>query len=540
MHKQVGFLPWPQSVIYQIYPRSFKDTNNDGVGDLKGVIEKLDYFVELGIDSLWISPFYPSPMKDFGYDISDYCSIDPIFGTLDDFDVLLQEAHNREMKIMIDYVPNHTSDQHPWFKESRSSRDNPKRDWYIWKDPKPDGSVPNNWLSIFGGSVWEFDKTTGQYYLHTFLKDQPDLNWRNPDVIKAMMDVIRFWMKRGVDGLRVDAFIMLYKDLQFLDEPYKPKDQWDEKRMYYNLEHIYTVNHPELSPLLDVFCDVLDEFGGKFMITETSGRLLTMDQLITLYKKNREHAHAPFNFYFINLPWDAKTYKEFIDTYDVKVGNASIPTYVLGNHDKPRVASRIGKDAAKTAAMLLLTLRGIPTIYYGEEIGMEDADIKPEEAKDPHRTVVQGVLVSRDPERTPMQWNDRGFAGFSEKAPWLPINENFKEVNVENERKDSHSMLSLHKALLTLRKKHVPFTKGSYQSLPESTNKVFAYYRKTEDETFLIVLNFTDSQSTITLPSLKVEPLLSTYMDQSSGVITILSELTLRPHEGILYKLASS
>ncbi len=537
------FTSWPHSVIYQIYPRSFKDSNADGIGDLKGIIEKLPYLAELGVDALWISPFFTSPMKDFGYDISDYYSVDPIFGTLDDIDLLIKEAHTRNLKVMMDFVPNHTSNQHPWFLESASSKDNPKRDWYIWKDPKSidnetnKPTPPNNWLSIFGGSVWEWHDQTKQYYLHTFLKEQPDLNWRNPEVVQAMLEVIRFWLKRGIDGLRVDAFIFVYKDQKFLDEPIKPESEWDRQRIFYNLNHIYTVNQPELLTLLDTFCDVLDEFGGKFMITETSGRLLTMEQLIQLYRSRREHVHAPFNFYFINLPWDANVYKTFIDEYDARVGNTSIPTFVLGNHDKPRVTSRIGKEAARTAAMLLLTLRGIPTIYYGEEIGMEDGDIRAEDAKDPHRTVVDGKLVSRDPERTPMQWNSETFAGFSETKPWLPLQKNVNIINVLTESSDPTSMLSLYKAILQLRKTHLPLTKGTYYSLPESNDNVLAYMRETENEKILVLLNFSGDIVSISLPVQKCELLLSTYLDKDKGVITTLTSFTLRPYEGIMFKI---
>ncbi len=425
---------WSESVIYQIYPRSFKDSNGDGIGDLMGIIQKLDYFVDLGIDAIWLSPIYPSPMKDFGYDVADYCGVDPIFGDMKDFDVLIKEAHSRDIKIMMDYIPNHTSDQHPWFLESKSSLDNPKRDWYIWKEPKNDGGVPNNWRSLFGGSGWEFDQMSNQYYFHSFLKSQPDLNWRNLEVKKAMYDVLRFWIDKGVDGFRMDAVCHLYKHHGFQDEGKISDDKKDPIRPEFDLDYSLTLNQPEILVWLSEVSTLLNEYDNKFMITECSGRYSDLQLLLDWHESGISHIHSPFNFHLLQMPWDAKKFKEFIDQYDNLLSDEFIPNYVMGNHDSPRLSSRIGKENIRCAALLMLTLRGIPTIYYGEELGMEDVEIPEYEWVDPDKRFINGRFVTRDPERTPMPWTGEENAGFSSHLPWLRINNDYQSVNVQSEK----------------------------------------------------------------------------------------------------------
>lgn len=536
-----GNLWWKTSIIYQIYPLSFKDTNNDGKGDLRGIIEKLDYLNDgteksLGVDAIWLSPIYKSPMTEGGYDVSDYLKIDYVFGSEEDFDELISKAHERSMRVLMDFVPNHTSIEHPWFKEARSSRDNPKRDWYIWKDPKPDGSPPNNWLSVFGGPAWSFDAKMGQYYLHSFLPEQPELNWRNTEVINEMQKVLEFWMKRGVDGFRTDALYLLIEDDEFRDEPPNPDYKPGKDNPYDSLLHIYTNVQPDIVPSITKFCTVLGKEKGKLMIGEMD--ILSPDELLKFQRVCTEELYLPFNFNLIKLEWNARAYREFIDRYDGQLGEGNWPNYVLGNHDQKRVASRIGKDVAKVAAMLQLTLRGTPFIYYGEEIGMENTPISGDQVKDPWEKNVPGLGLGRDPERTPMQWSKNKFAGFSESKPWLPVNPNYKTVNVEEEEKESKSMFSLYKKLIWYRRESTPLLHGSYSSLDSGAEKVFAFIRTKGDKSVLIVLNFSNSEEKL---SLKVEKkkailILSTYMDKEGEEID-LTDFSLRPNEGRLFEL---
>jgi alpha-glucosidase len=518
---------FPGSVIYQIYPRSYKDTSADGIGDLQGIIAKLDYIQTLGVNAIWLSPIYPSPMLDLGYDISDYKNIDPIFGALSDFDSLVTEVHKRHLKLMLDFVPNHTSSLHPWFVESRSSKTNPKRDWYIWKDPKSDGSIPNNWISVAGGSAWEFDKKSKQYYLHSFLKDQPDLNWRNPDVVTAMSDVLRFWMQRGVDGFRVDVFYYIFKDERFLDEPvnknYRPGiDHPNEK-----LKHIYSKDQPESLEMMAKFNDILDEFDDKFMVSET---YVTIPETINIYATSKSGSHAPFNFHLIFQPFEVKSYKNIIDEFQKSIRPQDVPVYVLGNHDQSRIVTRLGSEkAARVAAMMKLTLPGTPFIYYGDEIGMTDVLIPTVKRKDTFE-------VNRDPQRTPMQWDDSLHAGFSEVEPWLPVAKNYKTVNVKKESHDQYSMLTLYKTLLRLRKTLITIHSGRYIPLTITNEYVFAYIRTFGNENLLVVLNFSSKEQIVKLPYHEMKFILNTYLDHKDPE---LKEYTfrLRSYEGWILRV---
>jgi alpha-glucosidase len=479
------FLWWQQEVIYQIYPRSFQDSNGDGVGDLKGIIRRLDYLQNLGVKGVWISPIYPSPMADFGYDISDYTGIHQLFGTLSDFDDLLKEIHQRGMKLILDLVPNHSSDQHPWFIESRSSRDNPKRNWYIWRDALPDGSAPNNWLAAFGGPAWEWDEKTKQYYYHAFLKEQPDLNWRNPEVQEAMLAVMKFWLERGVDGFRVDVMWHMIKDAQFRDNP--PNLEYKSHMATYDqLLPVYSTDQPEVHNIVKMMRKLVDSYEARMIIGEI---YLPIHKLVAYYGVERKGAHLPFNFQLLTLPWDSRQIAAAIAEYEGALPDGGWPNWVLGNHDQPRVASRVGSSQARIAAMLLLTLRGTPTIYYGDEIGMRDVPIPEEAIRDPQGLNMPDKNLSRDPARTPMQWDNSENAGFTSGKPWLPIDRNFGEKNVSAQQQDQRSMLALYKKLILLRQREPSLRVGNYVPVYADHQQI-AYVRTLPGEkSFLVILN---------------------------------------------------
>jgi glycosidase len=354
---------WQRGVVYQVYPRSFQDASGDGVGDLRGIVGRLDHLGWLGVNAVWISPFYPSPMADFGYDMTDHKNVDSLFGTMEDFDLLVAEAHRRGIRVILDYVPNHTSEEHSWFVASRSSRDDPRRDWYIWADPAPDGGPPNNWIDAFGGgSAWKLDESTGQYYYHAHLAEQPDLNWRNEEVRDAMLDVLRFWLERGVDGFRVDALRHLIKDRELRDNPPNP-DHGQGDRPFDALLPVYNTDRPEIHDAIAAMRRVLDGHDAV-MIGEL---YLPIERLVTYYGSG---VHLPFNFHLLSTPWNAREVASLVESYEAALPPGAWPNWVLGNHDRSRIASRVGPAQARVAAMLLLTLRGTPTLYYGDEIGM--------------------------------------------------------------------------------------------------------------------------------------------------------------------------
>jgi len=517
---------WQSGVVYQVYPRSFRDANGDGVGDLAGVIEKLDYLRGLGVDALWLSPIYPSPMADFGYDVSDYCGVDPLFGTLEEFDALVAQAHARGLKVILDFVPNHSSDRHPWFAESRASRDNPRRDWYLWRDPAPDGGPPNNWLSNFGGSAWELDPRTGQYYYHAFLKEQPDLNWRNPQVRAAMVDVLRFWLRRGVDGFRVDVIYHLLKDEQFRDNPVNPAFRESEESSH-RVIPLHTADLPEVHEIVAQLRAVVDEFPDRVLIGEI---YLPLERLVAYYGRDLRGAHLPFNFLLIETTWHARRIAELIRDYEAALPPGGWPNWVLGNHDKPRVASRLGQAQARIAAMLLLTLRGTPTLYYGDELGMEDTPIAPADVQDPFERNEPGKGLGRDPQRTPMCWSTGVQAGFSRARPWLPLSPDWPERNVEAEMRDARSMLALYRRLLALRRAHPALTHGSYEPV-ERSGDVLMYRRIAPDSQVTVVLNFSALPTLVPLAT-PARVLLSTGLDRSGE--SVGGALRLRGDEGVI------
>jgi alpha-glucosidase len=461
---------WRSAVIYEIYPRSFQDSNGDGIGDLDGIIQRLDYLVKLGVNAIWVAPIYRSPMADFGYDVADYCDLDPIFGAMEDFDRLLTEAHRRNLKVILDFVPNHSSDQHPWFIESRSSRESAKRDWYLWRDE------PNNWMSNFGGSGWEWDVGTNQYYYHSFLKEQPDLNWRNPAVRTAMYDALRFWLNKGVDGFRVDVMWLLIKDDQYRDNPLD------------NLP-VYNSDRPEVHEVVAEMRAVIDSYSERVLIGEI---YLPLKNLMIYYGQNLSGANLPFNFLLLQSPWNAQAVGEIISEYMSMLPSEAWPNWVLGNHDNPRIATRVGLSQVGIAAMLLFTLPGTLTLYYGDEIGMANALIPPEEIQDPAEKRQPGIGMGRDPERTPMTWDGSETAGFTRGRPWLPLVADHQVVNVEAEEADRASILNLYRKLIALRRAYPILVGGELRSIT-SSGDLLSYERAAGNERLMIFLNFGES-----------------------------------------------
>ena len=530
--KTVSYLWWQRGIIYQVYPRSFMDSNGDGVGDLGGLIARLDYLRWLGVDAIWLSPIYPSPMKDFGYDVADYTGIDPLFGTLADFDQLIEAAHGIGLKIILDFVPNHTSDQHPWFIDARSARNNPRHDWYVWRDPAPDGGPPNNWLSCFGGSAWEYDPPTRQFYYHAFLREQPDLNWRNPEVIAAMFSILRFWLERGVDGFRVDVLWHLIKDDQFRDNP--PNPHWREGMDPYNrLIPLYTTDRPEVHGVIAQMRSLTDQYAARVLIGEI---YLPIEKLVQYYGGSVEGVQLPFNFQLLLANWRAGDIARILTTYEAALPEHGWPNWVLGNHDRPRIASRVGPAQARLAAMLLLTLRGTPTLYYGDEIGMHDVEMPPAKIRDPFEKNVPGRGLGRDPERTPMQWSGSKNAGFTQGEPWLPIAEDYPRMNVEAERDDRASMLNLYKRLIDLRRHERAFEVGSFEPVA-AEGDLLTYLRRYDASAFLVALNFSREPTTVdfSCKAAHAKIVLSTRQDRRRE--SARGTVELQGEEGVIVRL---
>ncbi len=486
---------WKTAVVYQIYPRSFQDTTGTGVGDLNGITQRLGYLSNtLGVDAIWISPFYPSPMADFGYDVADYTDVEPMFGTLDDFDRMLAEAHRHGLRVIIDWVPNHSSDQHPWFAESRSSTADPKRDWYVWRDAKPDGSLPNNWQSAFGGPAWEFDDTTGQYYLHSFLAEQPDLNWRNFAVVAAMHDTLRFWLDRGVDGFRIDVAHLIMKDPDLTDNRPAPPTSGDGdfKAMgdYDRWEHVNDKGHPDVHEAFKGIRGVLDEYDGeRFSVGEI--HIFEWDEWAGYYG-NGDELHMPFNFSLVWSDWNVAAIRVRVEGLETAIPPHGWPNYVLGNHDEQRLATRYGPRNARAAAVLLLTLRGQPTIYYGDELGLRETEVPADQARDPWGIRVPGM--SRDGCRTPMPWTPTPGHGFTDPTnePWLPFGEDATKRNVEAQFADPASMLNLYRQLLRIRGARSSLQTGSIEFIDDVPSGVLGFIRADGSEITVVLINFTE------------------------------------------------
>ncbi len=562
---------WQTGVIYQIYPRSFQDTNGDGIGDLKGIAARLDYLVSLGIDAIWISPVYPSPMADFGYDVADYTGIDPLFGTLADFDALVTAAHGKGMRVILDFVPNHSSDRHPWFLESRASRRNPKRDWYLWRDPAsplgPDAHrpaserYPTNWTSHFGGPSWAWDEATQQFYLHSFLQQQPDLNWRNPEVCAAMFTAMRFWLDRGVDGFRMDVLWLLVKDEEFRDNPPNPEYN-DGMHDHAKTLPLYNADQPEthaivaeMRALMDSYGSTLPEVGeqgtGPISHRVLIGEIyLPLPDLVRYYLgvapqeggiegsapeiPALQGANLPFNFHLIQTEWNARAIANIIRTYEALLPRGAWPNYVLGNHDQSRLATRIGPLQARAAAMLLLALRGTPTLYYGDELGMRDVPIAPDQVQDPAEKNEPGKGRGRDPERSPMLWVNAPNAGFAPPGamPWLPLEADWPDENAAAQSARPQSMLNLYRKLLRLRRAHPALHSGGITDIL-AEGDLLRFQRSDGHEQWLILLNLGDEPARTHCLSGQV--VLTTLLDGEGAVVA--GETTVEAGEGLLIAL---
>ena len=462
--------------------------------------DHLDYVAWLGVDAIWISPFYRSPMRDFGYDVADYIDVDPLFGDLAAFDRLMADAHDRGLRMIVDYVPNHTSDQHAWFIESRSSRSSPRRAWYVWRDPKPDGGPPNNWISVFGGSAWALDVPTGQYYLHSFLAEQPDLDWRNPDVKQAMFDVLRFWLDRGVDGFRIDVAQFIAKDPLYRDNPPHPEPE----RMAYmgawsRQLHLYDHGHPDLHDIYREFRALLDSYpGDRVSIGELHDEEL--DVWAGFYGQKLDEIHVPFNFHLLFAAWDAARIRTIVGAVEAALPDGAWPNWVLGNHDQRRIASRLGQAQARVAMLLLLTLRGTPTLYYGDELGLPDAELRPDQVRDPWG--LAEPTQGRDPGRSPMPWDGTPNGGFSAEdvEPWLPLAPGHDRRNVAVQHEDSASLLTMTRRLIQLRREHPALAEGVHRTIDGTPSGTFCFLRSPDGDgthpAVLVALNLTAEVTT--------------------------------------------
>jgi alpha-glucosidase len=507
-------LPWHHKTsIYQIYPRSFYDSNEDGIGDIQGIIQKLDYIKGLGFESIWCSPFFASPQADFGYDISNYTDIAPEYGTMSDTLQLVEETHRRGMKIIFDMVMNHTSSEHPWFKESRSSRNNSKADWYLWKDPLPSpfrrgvgGEVPNNWQSMTGGSGWHYAKERDQYYWASFLPFQPDLNYRNPEVKKTMLDIVRFWLGKGVDGFRLDIFNVIYKDAEFRNNPFTFElipTETNPSGFFQKAK--YTLNQPESFEFAKELRGVCQRFGEKLLLGEISGRRDLLRKFMG--DEKNDGLTLVFDFGMMDFKFNARYFHDLIQDIEKHFPDPFMPVYVFSNHDRARSISRLGNDVrkAKLLHLLQLTVRGVPCMYYGEEIGMTNAKIAFAQALDPIPHKFQsiprfvfdmlGMTLNRDEVRTPMQWEGGKNGGFtSAEKTWLSVHSNYDVINVEKESKDESSLLNTIRAILKIRNEHNALQHGSLELIAGLPDNVLGYRRKSGAEEIIVVLNFGESE----------------------------------------------
>jgi alpha-glucosidase len=524
---------WRNGVIYHIYPLSFYDSNGDGFGDIQGIIQKIDYLSNLGIDAIWLSPVYASPLIDFGYDVSNFREIDPVFGTLDDFKKLLQEAHARNIRVIMDMIMNHTSSLHPWFMESELSMyNNPKRNWYIWANPR-NGHRPNNWKSVLGGSAWEYDSFTRQYYLHTFLKEQPDLNWRNAEMQKIFFEEIEYWLKLGVDGFRFDAINMIVKDDKFPNNPpllglFNSQKKWA------------TRNQPGSFDIIKLLRNLLD----KYESTVSIGEIYTLPpgnpQLAASYLGNgSDMLNMTFDFSLFFRWWSARRYFKCIENWYNSIPENGWPSIVLSNHDLSRSINRLGigfhkKEKAKVIAVLLLTLKGTPFIYYGEELGMMNSEIPKIKLKDPIGKKFWPFYCGRDHARTPMQWNSQANGGFTTGVPWLPLNHDYTENNFEKQDADEKSIYHIYKSLINLRKEYKSLNAGEWKPLIDGRRGVVAYSRVYEAERITVFLNFTSRYKNINLNNDVLKLLFSTHIFIPET--TFVRSIKLFPFQAVVLK----
>lgn len=531
---------WRRAVVYQIAVSSFADSNGDGRGDLRGIIERLDYLndgtdTSLGVDAIWLTPINTSPLSDFGYDVSDYYSIDPRFGTMEEFDELVSECHRRGIRVIMDLVLNHTSSDHPWFVESRSSRDNPKRDWYIWRDGRAPGKPPNDWLAVVEGSAWQYDETTGQYYYHAFLPFQPDLNWRNPEVRREMLGVARFWLGKGVDGFRLDLVNCLYEDALLRDNPPKLGP-----RPYLAQKHIHDISQPESLETASELRRLADDFEERVLMGEVLTE--TPDVCVAYLGDGTDRLHLSFYLEFIRNKWSAGAFRGSVRWLEEHLPADGWPCYYLNNHDLPRSYTRLGgrypRARAKVAAAMLLTLRGTPILYYGEEIGMPSSRVPRRMLDDPIGRKFWPLRVGRDGSRTPMQWSATENAGFSSWKSWLPVDSSYRSRNVEHESGRPDSLLTWYRQLLSLRKAHPALHSGDYREIDQVPPGVFAYVRRSGADAVAVYLNFTARRIVCPRPpdpptGRSWDVLLSTHDAERTGD---LADIRLMPNEALLIR----
>ncbi|MDN3626549.1 alpha-amylase family glycosyl hydrolase [Methylobacterium isbiliense] len=517
---------WRHAVIYQIFTPSFRDADGDGWGDLAGIIEGVDYLARLGVGAVWLTPIYPSPLQDAGYDIADFTDVGRNFGSLATFDRLLAALHARGIRLILDLVPNHTSDRHPWFVESRSSRRSPKRDWYVWADPAPGGQPPNNWLSRFGGPAWTLDPATGQCYYHAFLPGQPDLNWRCPALRAAMHDAMRFWLRRGVDGFRVDAAAVLAEDAALRDEPPNPDFTGDTPPPE-RFRRTRTDAQPVTLDYLAELRRVADEFPGRVLLGEVD---TAPDTLPAFYGESTPRLHLPLNYRLIDVPWKAnavaRTVQDFLDA----LPDGAWPDWVLGSHDKPRLASRVGPEQARVAAMLLLSLPGTPILYAGDEIGMPDVPVPAEQAQDPFERCVPGYGLSRDPFRSPLRWEPGPRGGFTTGEPWLAMGALPDACSVAAQETDTDSLLALTRRLIALRRERADLRAGRYRRLL-SEGGVFAFARWGGGTGCTVILNLTAS---IVTPALSCRGRVLASARPGREGERVEGPVRLGPHDGLI------
>jgi alpha-glucosidase len=527
-----NFCWWKHGVIYHIYPQSFYDSNGDGIGDLQGIIQKIEYLRELGVDAIWLSPIYPSPLIDGGYDITDYKDINSIYGNMNDFKLLLETAHKKGIRIILDLVLNHTSDQHPWFLESRSSVDNPKHDWYIWQTPK-NKRVPNNWRTNFGKKAWRYDPGICEYYYHSFFYEQPDLNWRNPEVKKAMFEVVEFWLEQGVDGFRLDVINMLYKDKKLRNNPISN---------FFSNRKVFNRNRGGIYKMLREFRQLLDKYPDKTSVGEIYATPPGDTKLASSFLgTGTDMLHLAFDFSFIFTRWSAAAYYKIIKRVYRKLPENGWPSFFFSNHDVGRSTKRFGftffkYQKAKLRALLLMTLKGTPFVYYGDEIGMENADIKKEHIHDLYGKLFHPFFKGRDGFRTPMHWNNGAYAGFSNTKPWLPVHPNYLEINVEAQIDKNDSIYSVYKQLIKLRKNNEALQAGTLKFLCKGRSNILAYQRHAGNEKLLIFMNFSFMQKQLNINSEGMELLFSTHLGNCIGENKIL----LKPFQGVVVKKLST
>jgi alpha-glucosidase len=520
----MSVLPWyHKTTIYQIYPRSYYDSNSDGIGDIQGIIQKLDYIKELGFESIWCSPFFASPQADFGYDISNYTDIAPEYGTLNDVLQLIEEVHKRGMKIVFDMVMNHTSSEHPWFKESRSSRDNPKADWYLWRDQ------PNNWQSMTGGSGWHYSKERNQYYWASFLPFQPDLNYRNPEVKKTMLETVRFWLGKGVDGFRLDIFNVIYKDAEFRNNPFTFElipTETNPSGFFQKAK--YTLNQPEGFEFAKELRGICEEFGEKLLLGEISGRRDLLRKFMG--DEKNDGLTLVFDFGMMDFKFNAGYFHDLIEDIEKHFPAPFMPVYVFSNHDRARSISRLGNDIrkAKLLHLLQLTVRGVPCTYYGEEIGMTNAKIPFAQALDPIPHKFQsiprfvfdmlGLTLNRDEVRTPMQWNSGKNAGFSSaEKTWLPVHPNYVDINFEKEINEANSLANTIRALLRIRNENPALSNGSLELINDLPDGVLGYIRRLNENEIAVLLNFVDEEKIVAFRDRNWQEVLKLLDDEITG-----------------------